>query len=294
MTKVALPKKTTSYRMLASVLIAVLAISFGRITPTNRTWTISETLHSNVMSAAGSNERLAGNPYLKFGVANVALGNSMIVSLSHTEIIGIKAVTNAMPEFLFNKTVDSFNSYLSKAAHGTLTPITDDGYFITAYHVVKNADDLVYVTYDDSRCLTNTARLVWTSKHADLAIVHVPVTTVHHYEWTHSNASRNAPVIVVDKAGKTQTGRLAKRLFVRRLSRDTRPFREIFHTAKLLPGDSGGPLLNNSGELLGINVSTIGITTNNDGHNIISKSIRPNMDVIKNVIENDRNRAFVG
>ena len=69
---------------------------------------------------------------------------------------------------------------------GSATPISPDGYFLTANHVLaRMAGRNVFVIYGFStRPVAAKARVIWRSKAADLALLHIPAQTDYYFRWT--------------------------------------------------------------------------------------------------------------
>ena len=69
---------------------------------------------------------------------------------------------------------------------GSATPITPDGYFLTADHVLERMNGRnVFVLHGRNGQLTPMrARVVWRSKRSDIALLHIPVKTPNYYRWT--------------------------------------------------------------------------------------------------------------
>ncbi|APR96460.1 protease Do [Pandoraea thiooxydans] len=128
--------------------------------------------------------------------------------------------------------------------------ITPDGYIMTNAHVVDGADS-IYVTLTDKREFK--ARLIGLDKRTDVALVKI-------------NAS-NLPVVALGDSNKLKVGEWVVAIgspfgldntvtagIVSAKGRDTGDYLPFIQTdVAVNPGNSGGPLLNMRGEVIGIN-----------------------------------------
>lgn len=190
-------------------------------------------------------------------------------------------------------------------------PVTDDGYFLTAAHCLEEVPMQVMVFDRSLRLAVRQARVVWRgdadSGGPDLALLHVPVTPlmpVALAPWE-KEAFQRQPVISAGWSGTDhQTAFQVAGGTLRSESlqkNDTLgiTWKELLTDVPFAPGDSGGPLLDGNGKLLGINSAGIfskpgywwyeatrhqGLLGRN------SESISPDPKWIQQLIEKDRAR----
>lgn len=174
---------------------------------------------------------------------------------------------------------------------GSATVISPDGYFLTADHVLARLDARhVYVIHGAGGSLTpHRARVVWRSEDADLALLHIPVSTPHHYTFT--PASRwlplGTPVVHggIATGFKSAWGRLGTPLPPETHLTGTRKFKIDI---PLEPGDSGGPVVDAHGGLIGINSAVEFLVPMETAFFVDSEASRPNTRMLLRIIAEDR------
>ena len=181
----------------------------------------------------------------------------------------------------------------SDADGGSAIPITTDGYFMTADHVLaSSADRNVFVIYGRSGRLGATqARIVWRSASSDLAVLHAPIATPDHYRWTPTNAwvSRSTPVMHAGIATgfKSPSGKLITGIPPETPFSGSRRFK---HDIPLEPGDSGGPVVDANGLLVGVNSAVEFLVPLETAFFIESEANRPNVGKLMAMIASDRKK----
>jgi serine protease Do len=145
--------------------------------------------------------------------------------------------------------------------------ISNDGYVLTNAHVVDGADD-VLVTLTDRREFT--AKVLGADKRSDVALLKVEAS--------------NLPRLAVGDPGKIRVGEWVIAIgspfnlentvtagIISAKSRDTGEYLPLIQTdVAVNPGNSGGPLINMRGEVIGI---TSQIATMSGGYNGISFAV---------------------
>jgi S1-C subfamily serine protease len=174
---------------------------------------------------------------------------------------------------------------------GSAVPISPDGYFITADHVLdRSAGKNIFVIHGQQGALRATkARIIWRSASTDLALLHIPVATPNHYSWTPPDrwVPAGTPVIhsgiatgFRSEPGKLVTGIPPGRGNAARFK----------HDIPLEPGDSGGAVIDARGDLVGVNSAVEFLVPLETAFFIESEANRPNVRAIQRVIESDRRR----
>ena len=137
--------------------------------------------------------------------------------------------------------------------------VLGDGQVLTNAHNIRS--DEVTVTFADGR--TAEGRLAGRDIDADLAVIEVDTGGVAALPWASEPAAKvGAPVFAVANPGgrglRVTFGTVSGIDRVFRGPRGRRITGSLEHTAPLLPGSSGGPVLDAGGRLLGINTNRLG------------------------------------
>lgn len=176
---------------------------------------------------------------------------------------------------------------------GSAAPIAPDGYFLTADHVLaRMAGRNVFLIYGQGGRLTPAkAKVVWRSESADLALLHIPVKTPYYYHWTPPDrwlAAGNAVIHGGISTGfKSGDGKLGTALAPENTLTGNRRFKIDI---PLQPGDSGGPVVDAYGRLVGINSAVEFLVPMETAFFVDSEGNRPNTRHIESLIRNDRAR----
>lgn len=174
---------------------------------------------------------------------------------------------------------------------GSATPITSDGYFLTADHVLaQSAGRHVFVVYGNGGHIrTAEARIVWRSYSGDLALLHAPLNTPHFYRWTPPQAwlPAGTPIVHagISTGFKSGPGKLSTGLAPEGLFTGTRKFKI---DVPLQPGDSGGPVIDARGNLIGVNSAVEFLVPMETAFFIDSEGNRPNVRQLAAIIMRDR------
>ena len=180
-----------------------------------------------------------------------------------------------------------------EADGGSATPISPDGYFLTANHVLaRMAGRKVFVIYGCVSSVTPVlARVVWRSARADLALLHIPVPTGFYYQWTYPDRWLPEGSGVIH--GGIATGLNAK---FGKLSTSLAPesawtvSRKFKIDIPLQPGDSGGPVVDAYGALVGVNSAVEFLVPMETAFFVDSEATRPNTRRIESLMRSDRSR----
>jgi len=146
------------------------------------------------------------------------------------------------------------------AGEGSGFVISPDGYILTNNHVVEGADDIV-VRLKDGR--TFAGEVKGTDAESDLAVVKINATGLTPAKLGDSDATPVGEFVLAIGA----PFELSDTVTVGHVSAKGRSFEQdadqdfLQTDARILPGNSGGPLVNLYGEVIGINTMIEGLDT---------------------------------
>ncbi len=162
----------------------------------------------------------------------------------------VTVISKLPPRFSF------FGGQVEQSASGSGVIVSQDGYIVTNNHVVEGAESLSIILADGSQV---AAELVGVDSYADLAVLHVKNEIPAVATWGNSDLlDPGEPVIAIGsplgdfKNSVTQGVVSATN---RSIEVDSNYFLEglIQTDAAINQGNSGGPLLNLAGQVVGIN-----------------------------------------
>ena len=179
------------------------------------------------------------------------------------------------------------------SSSGTGVIMTRNGYIITNAHVVEDAQ-AIEVLLTDGRYLP--ARLVGSDSLSDLAVLFVEEKNLTPAEFGDSAALRvgDAVVAIGDPLGIELRGTMTDGIISainRDLTTGGRTLSLIQTSAALNSGNSGGPLVNCYGQVVGINTMKIGDYASSAGVEGLGFAIP--MTTVKDVVEQLLNQGYV-
>lgn len=206
-------------------------------------------------------------------------GSTYVVSQASTSddagVSIVKAVSKSVVS-ISSETVQQYGSrgyqYVSESA-GTGVVITGDGYILTNNHVVENARTVSVMTSDGQEY---PAKVVTTEPDSDLALIKVTDETAE-FQYAQIGDSDSAAVGQDVYAIGNALGRYQNSVTKGIVSGLGRPittegsglrgnlqeFEDLIQTdAAINSGNSGGPLINSKGEIIGINTAVDGEAQN--------------------------------
>jgi len=193
------------------------------------------------------------------------------INKSPTSVDNIPQEGGLSLQDIYLKAIDSVVSISctrsNGSSSGTGVVLSANGYVITNCHVVEDAQ-AISLLFTDNRVLP--AVIVGADPVSDLAVLYVNATDLTPAEFGDSSALRvgDAVAAIGDPLGSEFRGTLTNGI-VSAINRDVttngRTMTLIQTNAALNSGNSGGPLLNCYGQVIGINTLKIGTFTDSAG-----------------------------
>jgi S1-C subfamily serine protease len=199
---------------------------------------------------------------------------------------------------------DSSIDAYSFSGQGSGVIVSDDGYILTNHHVLNGGVDItVYLA--DQRMLA--AEIVGVDKTTDLALLKIDAQGLMPIDWGNSDALEiGSPVWAVGSpfgltgsvsfgilSGKHRVDLNANPQYRSSRERISSRYADLMQSdVAVNPGNSGGPLVNGRGELIGINTAIVG-----ESYRGVSFSIPSNIakEIFEQLIEHGRvRRGWLG
>ncbi len=247
-----------------------------------------------IASAVGILNRAMGNPYTESGnvlfseIGNPGASSSQTFSSSiaipdpdeqvEMELNSVPAQVDNVPQTgglglqdIYDKNIPSVVSITCTLSSGTGTGtgvvLSENGYLVTNAHVVDGARE-IEVLLTDGRTLP--ASLVGADSLSDLAVLYVDAKDLIPAEFGDSSQVRvgDAVVAIGDPLGVAFRGTMTDGIVSainRNVQTGGRTMALIQTNAALNSGNSGGPLINCFGQVIGINTLKIGTFTDDAG-----------------------------
>ena len=283
------PRRGRAKRIVAGVLCAAVLIggSFGA------GWLIKGGI---LDKKAETSIMLSERERPEVSTVNVTGGEK----LTYTEIYN----TNVDSCVSINASATGYNFFMQPvktASSGSGFIITEDGYIVTNYHVIKNSTD-VEVTLDSG--VTYTAQVVGGDESYDIAVLKVdpgedklqPVVL-----GTSSSLQVGDEIVAIGNPLGELTFSMSEGIVScvnREINVDGTPFNMIQITAAINEGNSGGPLFNIYGEVVGI--VSAKYSSSSSGNSVEGLGFAIPMDdvrsMIKDIMENGQvtTRPYLG
>ncbi|MGM9589816.1 MAG: S1C family serine protease [Faecousia sp.] len=181
----------------------------------------------------------------------------------------------------------------SGSSSGTGVILSSQGYIVTNAHVVDNAVSVSVQLTDDR---TFQASLVGADDISDLAVLYIDADNLTPAQFGDSSALRVGDTVAAigDPLGVEFRGSFTDGIISainRDVTIDGRTMSLIQTNAALNSGNSGGPLINCYGQVIGINTMKIGVFTNNSGVEGLGFAIPSSL--VKDVVDQIIHQGYV-
>ena len=197
--------------------------------------------------------------------------HSIRINPSPEAVPNIPAEVGLSLQDIYDKSIPSVVSISCSGHSGTSTGtgvvLTEGGYLITNAHVVQDAQE-IWVLLSDQRQFA--AKLVGSDSVSDLAVLHIQASDLIPAEFGDSSILRvgDSVVAIGDPLGMELRGTMTNGI-VSAINRDVttggRTLTLIQTNAALNAGNSGGPLINCYGQVIGINTLKMGDFADSSG-----------------------------
>lgn len=171
----------------------------------------------------------------------------------------VESVTPAVVSINVRAKIARGNRVMRQGGTGSGAVFTPDGYILTNSHVIHGAESIKVVFSDGT---TSKAAIIGTDPSTDLAVIRVQSSSLPYLTLGNSSALKVGQLVIAigNPLGfdSTVSTGVVSALGRALQSQDGRTIENIIqHTAPLNPGNSGGPLVNTRGEIVGINTAII-------------------------------------
>ena len=182
----------------------------------------------------------------------------MLIQKTITGVVG-KVATSVAHIHVNKKTKNRRGEMQSAPASGSGFIISSDGYVVTNHHVIEDAES-IKVLFSDGRTLN--AELKGADASTDIAVLKVFDNNLKALAFTDSdNLQAGQIAIAIGNPLGLQysvTAGVVSALGRTLRAKNGRLIDDIIQTdAALNPGNSGGPLVNSAGNVIGVNTATI-------------------------------------
>lgn len=203
---------------------------------------------------------------------NSSLNQSLTnVSNRGSELSFAKAVRRAAPAVanIYSLSIDQRNPLNTSSLQGLGSGVimSEEGYVLTNYHVIKKADEIVIALQDGRKF---TAEVVGSDPETDLAVLKIEGDNLPIVPFNLNNPAQVGDVVLAIgnpyNIGQTITQGIISATGRNGLSSGYLDFLQT--DAAINAGNSGGALIDTGGELIGINTAAFQVGGDNGGNGI--------------------------
>lgn len=234
-------------------------------------------------------EELKGDPLAQFSRDSQLVTRRVAPSVVHISAVDF-TTSNASTRLTFDG-----NPYFPTPPPGQGSGVVIDsrGYIVTNYHVIQKAQRILVRLSDGRKDVP--AQLIGYDKESDIAVLRVNATRLIAAEWGDSEDLEVGSLVwaMGSPYGLDQTVTSGIVSAKHRAGKVGTPFQDFLQTdAAVNPGNSGGPLVNSTGRVVGINTAIVGDNYQGISFAIPSSVVRRIYDRL--MAEGQIHRGFLG
>jgi serine protease Do len=283
----------------------LLIVSIAFVSGVAGAWFFHFSIPRHVVLQSSTQQQQNLSATSQVNLAGVDMNNEVFIKASASTlhaVVFIKTISQQQryndPFLDFWSSMDFFGRRGPVTSSGSGVIISKDGYIVTNFHVVKDADDIEVVTNNNKQ--SYKARLIGSDNSTDLALLKIEEKNMPTVSFGNSdNLQIGEWVLAVGNpfnlTSTVTAGIVSAKGRNINVVNSRFPIESFIQTdAAINPGNSGGALVNTRGELVGINTA---IASNTGSYNGYGFAIPSNIvqKIVRDLIEfSEVQRGFTG
>jgi len=216
-----------------------------------------------------------------------------VVNISTIRIYGIEEDRSSLNDSFF-KFLNPFNRMPKRwkeRSLGSGVIVSEDGYIITNYHVIEEAEEILVILYDRRNF---KAKTIGVDQKTDLALIKINAKGLPTIPWGNSDDLKVGEFVLAigNPYGLSHTVTMGIISALGRANVGIADYEDFIQTdAAINPGNSGGPLVDIHGKIVGINTA---IFSRSGGYQGIGFAVPSNMVITVMQQLRDKGRVIRG